>query len=100
MSKSSTSSQGSLTCGLDRAAKENKPTTIVVFGASGDLAKKKTFPALFHLYQRKLLPSRLSIIGYARTHMSPEEFHKRVTSTFASDADKSSVEGFLKLCTY
>ncbi|PIA19037.1 glucose-6-phosphate dehydrogenase [Coemansia reversa NRRL 1564] len=100
MSTPSSAQTGSLACGLDQAAKEDVPTTIVVFGASGDLAKKKTFPALFHLFQRSLLPKRLSIIGYARTHMSPEEFHKRVTSHFGEDVDKKSVANFLQLCTY
>ena len=42
-------------------------TVVVVFGASGDLAKRKTFPALFALYQQELLPKDLHIIGYART---------------------------------
>ncbi|KAJ2312102.1 Glucose-6-phosphate 1-dehydrogenase, partial [Coemansia sp. RSA 2702] len=100
MSKASSSSQGSLTCGLDKAAKENVPTTIVVFGASGDLAKKKTFPALFHLFQRGLLPKRIGIIGYARTKMTSEEFHKRATSHFGAEVNQDDVAGFLKLCTY
>eukprot|EP00948_MAST-09A_sp_MAST-9A-sp1_P000183 g183.t1 len=42
-------------------------TTIVVFGASGDLAKKKTYPALFSLYCAGLLPSNFNIVGYARS---------------------------------
>lgn len=42
-------------------------TVVVVLGASGDLAKKKTFPALFALYQQELLPKDLHIVGYART---------------------------------
>ncbi|KAJ2745827.1 Glucose-6-phosphate 1-dehydrogenase, partial [Coemansia sp. BCRC 34301] len=77
MSKSPATSFASLTCGIDRAAKNDVPTTIVVFGASGDLAKKKTFPALYHLFEQGLLPKRVSIIGYARTQMSIEEFHRR-----------------------
>ena len=42
-------------------------TVIVVLGASGDLAKKKTFPALFALYSQGYLPSDVHIVGYART---------------------------------
>jgi len=45
-------------------------TVIVVLGASGDLAKKKTFPALFALFQQGLLPKDVHIIGYARTSRS------------------------------
>jgi glucose-6-phosphate 1-dehydrogenase len=42
-------------------------TVIVVLGASGDLAKKKTFPALFALYSQGHLPKDVHIVGYART---------------------------------
>jgi glucose-6-phosphate 1-dehydrogenase len=42
-------------------------TVIVVLGASGDLAKKKTFPALFALYSQGYLPKDVHIVGYART---------------------------------
>jgi glucose-6-phosphate 1-dehydrogenase len=37
--------------------------TIVVIGASGDLAKKKTFPSLYDLYVAHLLPENFMIIG-------------------------------------
>jgi len=42
-------------------------TIIVVLGASGDLAQKKTFPALFALFCQGFLPKDAHIIGYART---------------------------------
>jgi glucose-6-phosphate 1-dehydrogenase len=42
-------------------------TVIVVLGASGDLAQKKTFPALFALFQQGYLPKDVHIVGYART---------------------------------
>jgi glucose-6-phosphate 1-dehydrogenase len=45
-------------------------TVIVVLGASGDLAKKKTFPALFALYSQGYLPKDVHIVGYARTSES------------------------------
>lgn len=45
-------------------------TVVVVLGASGDLAKKKTFPALFALYSQGYLPSDVHIVGYARTSKS------------------------------
>ncbi|KAJ1947125.1 Glucose-6-phosphate 1-dehydrogenase [Linderina pennispora] len=90
----------SFACHLDKAAQNDEPTTIVVFGASGDLAKKKTFPALFHLYQNGLLPKRTKIFGYARTQMDNAEFYKRVVSHFKSDADKEKVSEFLAICKY
>ncbi|GAA6017648.1 hypothetical protein JCM10207_001235 [Rhodosporidiobolus poonsookiae] len=77
-------------------------TTIVVGGASGDLAKKKTFPALFGLYNNGFLPEGIRIIGYARTKMDKEEYHKRVCQYIKAPipAIKKKLEEFLELCTY
>ncbi|KAI9448211.1 glucose-6-P dehydrogenase [Lactarius indigo] len=77
-------------------------TTIIVFGASGDLAKKKTFPALFGLYRDGFLPNGVKIVGYARTKMDEAEFHKRSTS-YIKDPDQShasKIEEFKKLSSY
>ncbi|KAJ1835339.1 Glucose-6-phosphate 1-dehydrogenase [Coemansia sp. RSA 2706] len=90
----------SFTGGLDEAAKHDVLTTIVVFGASGDLAKKKTFPALFHLFQQGLLPKRTRIIGYARTHMERAQFTERVTSHFNGDQGCAAAQQFLDICAY
>ncbi|GAA5825463.1 hypothetical protein JCM11251_006998 [Rhodosporidiobolus azoricus] len=77
-------------------------TTIVVGGASGDLAKKKTFPALFGLYNNGYLPEGIRIIGYARTKMEKEEYHKRVAQYIKTPipALKKKLEEFLEVCTY
>jgi glucose-6-phosphate 1-dehydrogenase len=48
---------------------------VVVIGASGDLAKKKTYPALFTLWKAHLLPKHLKVWGYARTVKSHHELH-------------------------
>lgn len=50
-----------------------KPLTIVVLGASGDLAKKKTFPALFTLFRNNMLPANVNIVGYARSKLTVEQ---------------------------
>lgn len=47
---------------------------IVVFGANGDLARRKLLPALFHLYQEGLLPERFTVIGTSRSALSDTEF--------------------------
>ena len=39
---------------------------MVIFGASGDLTKRKLLPALFHLEQAGLLPEKFAIVGVAR----------------------------------
>ncbi len=52
------------------------PLTVVIFGASGDLAQRKLLPALYHLYLEGRLPERFAIVGYARTPYSNEEFRE------------------------
>ena len=52
--------------------------TFVLFGATGDLAKRKIFPALYNLYLEKKLPKPLSIIGLGRHEMSDKEFQNYV----------------------
>jgi glucose-6-phosphate 1-dehydrogenase len=47
---------------------------IVIFGASGDLAKRKLIPALYELAREKLLPEQFALVGFSRTHMSDEEY--------------------------
>lgn len=47
---------------------------IVVFGANGDLARRKLLPALFHLFQEGLLPERFAIVGTSRSAMTDNDF--------------------------
>jgi glucose-6-phosphate 1-dehydrogenase len=65
---------------VEAAARRNEripePGVVVIFGASGDLTKRKLLPALFHLEQGGLLPKEFSIVGVARRDLK---------STFASD---------------
>ncbi|CCH61964.1 hypothetical protein TBLA_0G00130 [Henningerozyma blattae CBS 6284] len=56
--------------------KEN--TVIVIFGASGDLAKKKTFPALFGLFREGYLSSTTKIIGYARSKLTDAKLRANI----------------------
>jgi glucose-6-phosphate 1-dehydrogenase len=49
-----------------------EPTSVVIFGASGDLTKRKLLPALFHLEQSGLLPQEFSVVGVARRPLQDE----------------------------
>jgi glucose-6-phosphate 1-dehydrogenase len=51
-----------------------EPCVLTIFGASGDLTRRKIFPALYALAFRDLLPEQFAILGVARTDMSDEEF--------------------------
>lgn len=51
---------------------------IAIFGASGDLTKRKLIPALFRLYLQKLLPDEFRILGIARTDMNSMEYRDKL----------------------
>ncbi|MCZ7648296.1 MAG: glucose-6-phosphate dehydrogenase [Planctomycetota bacterium] len=50
------------------------PFTIVIFGASGDLSKRKLIPALYNLHNAGCLPERYAVIGLSRTPMGDEAY--------------------------
>ncbi|HZP04001.1 MAG TPA: glucose-6-phosphate dehydrogenase [Terracidiphilus sp.] len=60
-----------------------EPGILVIFGASGDLTKRKLLPALFHLRQANLLPEQFAIVGVARRPLGDE---------FAADMREGIVE--------
>jgi glucose-6-phosphate 1-dehydrogenase len=54
------------------------PCVLTIFGASGDLTKKKLLPALYALAFRRLLPEKFAVLGVARTQESDDEFRDRM----------------------
>src|SRR5437588_2150529 len=64
-----------------------EPCTVVLFGASGDLAKRKVIPAMYDLAVHNSLGPRYAIVGFARTAMSDDSFRGT-----AGDAAKSISE--------
>ncbi|GIN41483.1 glucose-6-phosphate dehydrogenase [Heyndrickxia oleronia] len=79
--------------------------TFVLFGATGDLAKRKIYPALFNLYRNQKLPKSFSVIGVGRNESSDVEFQSRVIDslyTFSRHLinDKSKKEEFVKAFRY
>jgi len=59
-------------------SKNHKSTTIVIFGASGDLTRRKLVPALFSLYKKERLPADFNIVGFAWTKWNTAEFRQRM----------------------
>jgi glucose-6-phosphate 1-dehydrogenase len=57
-----------------RLGRTPEPCALVVFGASGDLTKRKIFPALYALAYRRLLPEPFGVVGVARTEHTDDEF--------------------------
>jgi glucose-6-phosphate 1-dehydrogenase len=54
------------------------PCALVIFGASGDLMRRKLFPAIYSLAARELLPERFAIVGVARTKETDAQFRARM----------------------
>src|SRR6185436_2349480 len=52
------------------------PCAIVIFGATGDLTKRKLIPALYRLWCQNLIGTGFAVIGAARTPMSHDDFRK------------------------
>jgi glucose-6-phosphate 1-dehydrogenase len=75
-----------------RVERTAEPCIVVIFGASGDLAKRKLLPALYRLVQERLLPAEFAIIGLARTQMSSEEFRARMKEAVAEFSEAKSVD--------
>lgn len=79
--------------------------TFVLFGATGDLAKRKIYPALFNLYLNQKLPDSFLIMGVGRSELPDVEFQKRVTESLYTYSrhlikDKSKKEEFVKKFRY
>src|SRR5256714_3661926 len=52
------------------------PTTLAIFGATGDLAKRKLLPAIYNLAHEGALPERFNLIGVSRGEQTDEEFQQ------------------------
>ena len=58
-----------------------QPFSLVIFGASGDLARRKLIPALWSLYAARTLPEPFAIVATARTAMTDDELRTRMRET-------------------
>lgn len=93
------------TYGLPAPDWTSSSLTVVVVGASGDLARKKIYPALFALYYEGHLPPNFQIFGYARSDLTDEAFRASIggalTCRVAAGARcGQAMEAFLARCFY
>jgi len=66
-----------------RLARVPQPATLVLFGGSGDLARRKLLPALYNLALQRLLPSSFAVVGAARRAASDAEFRAELHDAVA-----------------
>jgi glucose-6-phosphate 1-dehydrogenase len=64
--------------GAENHGKPADRCVMVIFGASGDLTKRKLIPSLYHLAQKKLLPKEFALLGCAIEKISEDEFRKQL----------------------
>lgn len=91
-----------------RIGRTVEPVSVVIFGASGDLTRRKLVPALFSLAQENRLPAVFSIVGAARRPWSHDEFREKMRSgvgqfsRYAPDGNLSATswEGFARNLFY
>ena len=81
------------------------PCIMVIFGASGDLTKRKLIPAIFDLARQGLLPAGFTIVGVARTSMDDEGFRSYLQKAMKefgqlSDPESALWESFAKGISY
>ena len=81
----------------------HEPCAVVMFGASGDLAKRKLLPALYDLAVHACLAPRFRLIGFARSEMSDDQFRsvtsQAITKKDGPGADESKRNDFVKQFT-
>jgi len=76
---------------------------LVIFGASGDLTKRKLLPALFHLRQADLLPKQFSIVGVARRPLGDEfreDMRAGIVEFSGAKADDPKLDDFAQHISY
>ncbi|MDP3582629.1 MAG: glucose-6-phosphate dehydrogenase, partial [Ignavibacteria bacterium] len=83
----------------------NKPADhiFVIFGASGDLTKRKLIPAIYSLFVQNLLPDSFALLGVSRTHLDDDAFRhnmKTALSEFREIEDHTKEDEFLKKVYY
>ena len=74
-----------------RLEKVAPPCTIVIFGASGDLTRRKLVPALFRLTQERLIPAEFAIIGVARQPFDDDGFRAQMREAVVKHGDEDKI---------
>ncbi|VDM61215.1 unnamed protein product [Angiostrongylus costaricensis] len=81
--------------------KFDPPYVFVIFGASGDLAKKKIYPTLWWLFRDSLLPINTTIVGFARSDLTMAKLRASFEKACKiHDGEKQKFEEFIKRCAY
>jgi glucose-6-phosphate 1-dehydrogenase len=79
-------------------------TTLVIFGATGDLARRKLLPAIYNLAHEGALPERFNLVGISRREQSDEEFRgfarESIEEFSRRESDPQVLDGLLERLSY
>ena len=81
--------------------KQTESHILVIFGASGDLAKRKLIPALYELHTQALLPEKLAVLGVSRTELTDSAFREKMKEFLPVMLEnQKDIESFLEHLYY
>ena len=72
------------------------PTTLVIFGATGDLAHRKLLPAIYNLAHEGALPEGFNLIGVSRSEMSDDEYRSMARESIQEHSRRKPDEQVLE----
>ncbi len=89
---------------MPETQKTADPCVMVIFGATGDLTKRKLFPALYNLAKDGHMPDNFAIVGVGRQEMLSEEFRDQMVENLkefaGADADEKHIQWFCERTYY
>jgi glucose-6-phosphate 1-dehydrogenase len=85
------SSENPLRAGM-RLEPTAPPCCVVIFGATGDLTRRKLLPALYRLVQQRLVPSEFAILGTARQPHTDDEFRELMKAAMTEFGDEETLD--------
>ncbi len=83
---------------MNQMQRQADPCVMIIFGATGDLTKRKLFPALYNLAKQKFLPDNFAVIAVGRQEMETKDFWAKIGADLlefiGKDADKDLIKWF------
>ena len=81
--------------------KQSEPHILIIFGASGDLTKRKLIPALYELHTQQLLPEKLAVLGVSRTELTDLSFREKMKEFLSIEPqNKEDIDSFMEHLYY
>src|SRR5687768_4883200 len=81
---------------MPETQKTAEPCVMVIFGATGDLTKRKLFPALYNLAKQGFLPENFAVVGVGRQELEPADFNTKIIADLKEFVGKSPDKNLIK----